>query len=84
MSFSPRFQSALRAACADGGTLAEQLEGADCTEGDLLALSAALCEEYAPDLGEGGPPRAYALLAIVTLALQTGVRLERQRHSGPA
>jgi hypothetical protein len=81
LSFSPPFQRALQAACDDADTLAGELEHVGAGDSDVLALAAVLCDEYAPDLGEGGPPRAHAVVAIVALCLHTGARLERQHRA---
>lgn len=47
--------------------------------GDTLRMFELMDAEFGAELKEGGPPYANTLLAIIEIALSTGVHLERER-----
>lgn len=46
---------------------------------DSVRMFQMMFDEFGSELAEGGPPLANSLLAIIEIALSTGVHLERNR-----
>lgn len=84
----PRFLAALAATVGDhdrfghirrGLVEAGELRAVGVARADTLRLMSVLLEEFGDDLEAGNGLRATAVLAMVEIALATGVHLERGR-----